>query len=56
MPSPESIGAGGECFEPVITVSSVEKVKQGPFLVTGARADANPGGGELNSRYLLSQR
>ena len=55
-PSPESVGAGGECFDPVITVSSVEKVKQGPYLVTGARADANPGGGKQNDSKQVENK
>ena len=42
--SPESVGADGDCFPPVITVTSATKLKQGPWLVSGARADANPNG------------
>ena len=48
-PVPESVGAGGECTKPDIKVSSVDKVKLGPFLVTGATTLANPNGGQ----YLL---
>ena len=42
--SPETVGADADCFTPVITVTSATKLKQGPWLVSGARADANPNG------------
>ncbi|KAI4098544.1 MAG: hypothetical protein L6R37_006449 [Teloschistes peruensis] len=45
LPRPESVGAGGPCSDPELDVTSVTKVKQGPFLVSGARVDANPSGG-----------
>ncbi|KAG8531863.1 uncharacterized protein KY384_003499 [Bacidia gigantensis] len=53
---PETVGADGDCSPPDITVASVEKVKQGPYLVTGARADANPHGGSasFNKQYSVS--
>ncbi|KAI4253101.1 MAG: hypothetical protein LQ352_003911, partial [Teloschistes flavicans] len=44
LPKPESVGAGGPCSDPELDVTSVTKVKQGPFLVSGARVDANPNG------------
>ncbi|KAL8951169.1 MAG: hypothetical protein Q9222_002829 [Ikaeria aurantiellina] len=43
--SPETVGANGECPPPEIQVFSNEKVKQGPYLVAGARSDAGPHGG-----------
>lgn len=46
-PAPEVPGANGQCERPIIYVDSVVKSgKQGPYLVSGARADANPNGGE----------
>ncbi|MCJ1279342.1 hypothetical protein MMC21_007166 [Puttea exsequens] len=47
-PRPESVGAGGPCTEPEIQVQNSQKLKQGPFLVSGARSDANPGGGQAS--------
>ncbi|KAL8771234.1 MAG: hypothetical protein Q9203_003011, partial [Teloschistes exilis] len=44
LPRPESVGAAGPCSDPELDVTSVTKVKQGPFLVSGARVDANPSG------------
>ena len=43
--SPEDRGSDGTCSDPVIAVSTATKIKQGPYLVLGARSDANPGGG-----------
>lgn len=44
LASPETVGAGGECSRPTVKVNSVNKIKLGPFLVTGATTDASPGG------------
>ena len=54
-PNPETVGADGECMDPVITVSSVNKVSLGPNLVSGARVDANPGGGNTLFRFFPIQ-
>ncbi|KAL8804413.1 MAG: hypothetical protein Q9200_005845 [Gallowayella weberi] len=42
--SPEQRGASGECSEPDVEIINTEKQKQGPYLVSGARSDANPHG------------
>ena len=55
-PVPEQKGALGTCSTPVIAVSTAVKLKQGPYLVTGARSDANPNpsnGGNQSSVALL---
>lgn len=51
-PRPESPGADGTCSPPVIAVSTATKLKQGPYLVAGARSDANPNGGKQLSIHL----
>lgn len=43
---PESPGADGTCSPPTYEIQSATKLKQGPYLVSGARSDANAGGGE----------
>ena len=45
---PESVGADGTCSPPTYEIQSATKLKQGPYLVSGARSDANAGGGELS--------
>ena len=45
---PESPGADGTCSPPTYEIQSATKLKQGPYLVSGARSDANAGGGELS--------
>ena len=58
-PVPEQKGALGTCSTPVIAVSTAVKLKQGPYLVTGARSDANPNpknGGKQNDIALLLDR
>ncbi|KAL8671417.1 MAG: hypothetical protein Q9168_004090, partial [Polycauliona sp. 1 TL-2023] len=54
LASPESVGAGGECSPPDVTIFSTEKQKQGPYLVSGARSDANPHGGVASFGNLWS--
>ena len=44
---PESVGADGTCSPPTYEIQTATKLKQGPYLVSGARSDANAGGGEL---------
>ena len=44
---PESPGADGTCSPPTYDIQSATKLKQGPYLVSGARSDANSGGGEM---------
>ncbi len=46
LASPETRGASGECSPPEVEILSTEKQKQGPYLVSGARSDANPRGGK----------
>ena len=45
-PRPETKGADGTCSPPVLAVSTAVKLKQGPYLVAGARSDANANGGK----------
>ena len=45
---PESPGADGTCSPPTYDIQSATKLKQGPYLVSGARSDANAGGGEMS--------
>ena len=45
---PESPGADGTCSPPTYEIQSATKMKQGPYLVSGARSDANARGGELS--------
>ena len=45
---PESVGADGTCSPPTYEIQTAKKLKQGPYLVSGARSDANAGGGELS--------
>lgn len=55
-PRPESVkGAGGTCSPPSLAVTSANKLKQGPYLVSGARSDANPGGGKRKHEQLLTR-
>ncbi|KAL8690851.1 MAG: hypothetical protein Q9218_003801 [Villophora microphyllina] len=54
LPTPESVGAGGPCEDPTLDVSSVTKIKEGPFLVSGARVDANPNGGAASFTKIYS--
>ena len=42
QPRPEQPGSLGTCPTPEIAVSTATKLKQGPYLVSGARSDANP--------------
>lgn len=42
LASPETFGAGSDCGKPTITGSDMDKLKQGPWLVSVVRADASP--------------
>ncbi|KAL8850887.1 MAG: hypothetical protein Q9221_004200 [Calogaya cf. arnoldii] len=44
LASPESVGAGGDCSPPDVEIFSTEEQKPAPYLVSGARSDANPHG------------
>lgn len=52
-PRPEAPGADGSCTPPVIAISSSIKIQLGPFLVSGARSDANPGGGKQTEHRIF---
>ena len=54
-PRPETVGAGGTCEPPDVEVQGAVKFKDGPYLVTGARVDANPNGGKFLQETLHVQ-
>lgn len=55
LASPETRGASGECSPPEVEILSTEKQKQGPYLVSGARSDANPRGGRSPQSVSLRE-